>query len=441
LRSNPLRILGAAHPCGNQVTECRDYESHRGGHSWHKMQEERLRSAGVTEVNRSISFVLPARSSSLYSRGDAETENVILVLTIVMYSGRHDGWMWALVGAFAGVYIFYRGFRLLQRKRLILDTPSSKIRSASMGLVEVSGLACGPYTVTAPITGASCYYYRTVAWRWEQRGKNSEWVKVADENLHVPFFLDDNTGRVLVDPQGAELDIHCDFKEEFSSSIFSSSMEAPENVVDFVARHGVGSDHKLKIEEFCIKPKNALFVLGTMATNPGITCSANPLHSESGSQIGVTSLFSVPLAGLSTSRLNWQQGSSSTSTQEVIRLSGESAPARAVDMTQQEKLAAAMTKAGIVNPAAWATAGVQNIKTAQSGNGGGMMTQVAPEEFDLHPPVVIMRGTHNPAFFMSWHSQRDVVKALSWKSTLMIWGGPALTVLCVYILLNYFNAL
>ncbi|HEX4425630.1 MAG TPA: GIDE domain-containing protein [Terriglobales bacterium] len=367
---------------------------------------------------------------------------MIQILTFVMYSGRHDGWMWALAGAFAGVYLFYRGFRLLQRKRLILDTPSSKIRSASMGLVEVSGLACGPYTVTAPITGASCYYYRTIAWRWEQRGKNSQWVKVADENLHVPFFLDDNTGRVLVDPQGAELDIHCDFKEEFSSSIFSSSMEAPENVVDFVARHGVSSDHKLKIEEYCIKPKNALFVLGTLATNPGISCSANPLRSESRS--GVTSLFSVPLAGLSTSRLNWEQGTNTATTQEVIRLSTDTAPIRAVDMTQQEKLSAAMAKAGIVNPAAWAAAGVLSTTATavvSSSNGGGTTTQVAPEQFDLHPPVVLMRGTHNPAFFMSWRSQRDVIKALSWKSTLMIWGGPALTVLCVYILLNYFNAL
>jgi hypothetical protein len=173
-----------------------------------------------------------------------------------------------------------------------------------------------------------------------------------------------------------------------------------------------------------------------------VSCTANPLRSESGTQIGITSLISVPLAGLSTSRLNWQQGTNTaTTTQEVIRLSGENALARAGDMTQQQKLAAAMSKAGIVNPAAWAAAGVHNANTPQAGNGSGAATQVAPEEFDLHPPVVLMRGSHNPAFFMSWRSQRDVVKALGWKSTLMIWGGPALTVLCVYILLNYFNAL
>jgi hypothetical protein len=47
---------------------------------------------------------------------------------------------------------------------------------------------------------------------------------------------------------------------------------------------------------------------------------------------------------------------------------------------------------------------------------------------------VLMKGAHSPAFFISWRSQRDVVKSLGWKSALMIWGGPAVTLVCVYIL-------
>jgi len=52
-----------------------------------------------------------------------------------------------------------------------------------------------------------------------------------------------------------------------------------------------------------------------------------------------------------------------------------------------------------------------------------------------------MKGSHDPAFFISWRSQRDVVASLGWKSSLMIWGGPALTILCVYILLAGFGQL
>ena len=55
----------------------------------------------------------------------------------------------AAAGVAGGSYLFYRGFSLLQRKRLILNTPQSKIRSASMGLVEISGVAAGPYLINS----------------------------------------------------------------------------------------------------------------------------------------------------------------------------------------------------------------------------------------------------------------------------------------------------
>jgi hypothetical protein len=47
--------------------------------------------------------------------------------------------LWAGLGIILGSYFFWRGFRLLQRKRLIMDTPRSAIRSAALGRVEVSG--------------------------------------------------------------------------------------------------------------------------------------------------------------------------------------------------------------------------------------------------------------------------------------------------------------
>ncbi len=206
-------------------------------------------------------------------------ERNVTVLALVLLSGRDDLWLYAGIGAAAGVYLFYRGFRTLQRKRLILDTPSSKIRSASMGLVEVSGLATGPYTIPAPVTGVPCYFYRTIAWQLKQAGKNKEWQKVAEESMHVPFFLDDNTGRLLVDPQGAEMEIHRDFHEEYSGSFFGSNDDVSLSVANFLARYGVANDHRLRVDEYCIKPKNALFVLGTLAQNPGVEVSGTPVRS------------------------------------------------------------------------------------------------------------------------------------------------------------------
>jgi hypothetical protein len=69
----------------------------------------------------------------------------------------------SLVAIAGGLYFFVSGFRLLARKRLLLTTPTSKIRSAALGLVEVNGMAAGPYTMPAPITGKPCFLYHTTA--------------------------------------------------------------------------------------------------------------------------------------------------------------------------------------------------------------------------------------------------------------------------------------
>jgi hypothetical protein len=52
--------------------------------------------------------------------------------------------------------------------------------------------------------------------------------------------------------------------------------------------------------------------------------------------------------------------------------------------------------------------------------------------FDPHPPVVLMKGTNDKTFLISWRSQQEVARSLGWKCALMIWGGPALALLSLY---------
>jgi hypothetical protein len=395
--------------------------------------------------------------------------------------------MWSVIGLYAGIYLFIKGFRLLQRRHLILDTPASKVRSASLGMVELNGLADGPYTVMAPITARSCYYYRTIASEWKQEGKNKRWVKVAAESMHVPFFLDDNTGKVMVDPRGADLDLHRDFFNEFCDGFFTTKEEAPPNVRDFLLRHGVSTRNKIKVEEFCIKPKNSLFVLGTLDENPGLELTPQPIIDEEhntfslGERLGFDAGFpgfSRPdlLLGLGHDdkiehRLASMAAAIPASLQpkpakEVIQLSPNSPPSKAVEMSQQQKIAAALLRAGITNPAAWAAAGVtpamaevavhaesapsvavssnlnsnlhlQTVSSPVSSAPASFASPgIAPPGFDARPPVVIMKGRNAPTFLISWRSQREVAKSLAWKCTLMIWGGPALALASLYLLLN-----
>jgi len=337
----------------------------------------------------------------------------------------------AAIGAAAGVYWFYKGFRLLQRKRLILNTPASKIRSASMGLVEISGLATGPYILTSPLKQTECYYYRSVAWELKQRGKNSEWVKVAEETLYVPFYVDDSTDKVLVDPRGAEMDLHCDFHEQYNRSVLFEGPEMPGCVSGFLLRHDANPNKRIKVEEHCIKPENFLFVLGTLSQNPGLDASIMPSWAEHAS---------------------FGASSKPDTETEIVRLSSQMGAVPASAMTQQQKIAAALLKAGISSPAAWAAAGVNGRSASNAGahSASAVLTAPSPEDrrapiaaggFDLHPPVVLMKGSHDPAFFISWRSQRDVVNSLGWKSSLMIWGGPALTLACIYFVFAYFGRL
>jgi hypothetical protein len=365
-------------------------------------------------------------------------------------------WLWAAVGAVGGLVLFYRGFKILQRKRLILNTPTSKIRSASLGLVEVSGLAVGPYTIQAPVSSKACYYYRTLAWELQKSDKHQKWKKVADESLHVPFYLNDGTGLLMVNPHGAETDLHRDFRKEYSNSFFSTE-EMPQAVRQFLLRYGVSGEHKVRLEEYCIKPKNALFILGTLAENPGVEAGAKPVHT----QVPSIASLKINLAGGSkqidvavarTPGTLIPSINLKTETEhEIINLSPQRQTLPAAEMTQQGKIAAALLKAGIRNPAAWSAAGIEDPAAAMALAGGsragtatsslvaGASPAPAVEHFDLRPKVILMKGENDPAFFISWRSQRDIVKSLGWKAIAYIWGGPALTLISLYILLAHWE--
>ena len=366
-------------------------------------------------------------------------------------SGSGDLPIWCVVGFIGGIGLFVYGFVLLQRRRLILDTPFSKIRSASMGMVEISGLADGPYTLIAPVTARACYYYRTLVWEWKQSGKNKQWVKIAGECMHVPFFVDDNTGRMLVDPRGADLDLHRDFEQEFSDSFFTTKEPVPDNVRSFLARHGVSTNNKIKVEEFCIKPKNALFILGTLADNPGIAVTPQAMRDpESGSSFSAQG-FSLKLFSGNDDDLG--TGSSFNQTivrheipaqETMIRLSPDVAPTKAAEMNQQQKIAAALMKAGISNPAAWSAAGIAEgpvVAQAAASMATGGRSTIGGDNFESHPAVVLMKGTNNKTFLISWRSQQEIAQSLSWKCTLMIWGGPVLALLSLYVFLQAENLL
>lgn len=116
----------------------------------------------------------------------------------------------ALIFAAFSLFGFWGAFHNLKKARAIEDTPTSKIRSASQGYCELSGFAKQPdqIIVMAPLTGQFCLWYSYTIERYERRGKSSSWRTVESKTSAQIFLLDDETGRCVVYPQGADVSSH-----------------------------------------------------------------------------------------------------------------------------------------------------------------------------------------------------------------------------------------
>lgn len=114
---------------------------------------------------------------------------------------------WLVVSAVATVFCFFGIFRYYRRARLIEDTPTSKVRSAAQGYVELEGQAepLDGRELEAPLTRLPCVWYRYEIEKYVRRGKNSSWVTVEAETSSDPFTLVDDTGNSVIEPYGADV--------------------------------------------------------------------------------------------------------------------------------------------------------------------------------------------------------------------------------------------
>lgn len=112
-------------------------------------------------------------------------------------------WVWLCVLGVIAVVSFYVGFAYFRRARLIEDTPTAKIRSAAQGFVELSGKArdAADSGLVAPLTDSACCWYR---YEIEKKG-DKNWHTVEKGSSEDPFIIEDETGRCIVLPKGAEV--------------------------------------------------------------------------------------------------------------------------------------------------------------------------------------------------------------------------------------------
>ncbi len=99
--------------------------------------------------------------------------------------------------------MFWYAFYFLRMKRQMENTPTSKVRSVAMGMVEVKGQAIRSYALISPMSNTPCVFYRLTKYR---RDRNNQWrVSRISSSDNVPFLLEDETGRVEIDPAGCRV--------------------------------------------------------------------------------------------------------------------------------------------------------------------------------------------------------------------------------------------
>ncbi|MBF7728467.1 GIDE domain-containing protein [Pseudomonas sp. N040] len=95
----------------------------------------------------------------------------------------------------------------LTQLHYLLDTPTSKIRSAAQGYTELFGIlqALPETPVFAPLTGKPCVWWRFKIEAQERDGKRRNWRALESGSSEVWLELADATGKCLINPQGAEV--------------------------------------------------------------------------------------------------------------------------------------------------------------------------------------------------------------------------------------------
>lgn len=227
-------------------------------------------------------------------------------------------------GFLLGIYCFFRGFRFLRRYRMLADTPRTPIRGAAMGFVEVSGTARGEETVASPVTSTPCYFYKVKLDRWHEGSRGGgNWAGFATDGDGVRFYLEDETGRILVDAQDAELDLQdhcqtevtCEFLPQTADNAAAPSFMPPtrDQLLDYIdlvssgsrtaafrgkdpsleyrvnpprkrveihvsggtlevfrmpGRGYAGSPDRYRLTEYCVVPEKLYTVAGTCVENP-----------------------------------------------------------------------------------------------------------------------------------------------------------------------------
>ncbi len=151
---------------------------------------------------------------------------------------------------------------------MVIKLPTSKIKSLSMGFVEIKGkVKEAEVLLKSPLNQMSCVYYNLHIEKWVRRGKNSSWQTIFNKTKKSLFYLIEDSEKILIDIQGAEIN----FKKDID--IKTGDFKSMPNYIKIffekedIVKKSLGIKNKLRIREIYIKPNDELYIMGTIMKN------------------------------------------------------------------------------------------------------------------------------------------------------------------------------
>ncbi len=171
-----------------------------------------------------------------------------------------------VVAALGSAYCGFRAWYGLHKARTIEDIPTAKARSAPQGYVEPEGAGKpmdGP-PIIAPLSGLPCVWFRyriEEQITTEHRGHTqTRWQTVDKGESTEVFWLEDDTGHVAVDPEGA--DVTPKHKDVWQSRSLTGGINYPAYIASFLATHTGPNPYRFTEER--INPDERIYALGML---------------------------------------------------------------------------------------------------------------------------------------------------------------------------------
>lgn len=175
-------------------------------------------------------------------------------------------------GLALAIFSLYASLRACRRKRLIDNLPTSKTQGVFIGLVELKGTVQCEQPLVSYLAGMQCVYYSfDIEERWsrwvtetESDGKGgtrtvtrqeSGWTSVASQIESTPFYVQDDTGHLLVRPEGARIEALGVFNQTCSPFDPLYYGKGPAGGI-------IDSDHVRRFTEQAIPLQAPLFIVG-----------------------------------------------------------------------------------------------------------------------------------------------------------------------------------